>query len=198
MWKSILDRLFFAILKVMKLEVPYYSQFLSVQDYNWNIRSCSGTCVAMALEYLTGKKIDILEFMKEATRAGGYSILNGMHHDYIISFFLQEGLNAWRYKNEETKDILENTDSLVESLKNKNPVIVSINKIVLEQTKFHMILLVGFEENEAGEVTHFYYHEPEASVPDMENDPAVGGAFRCCDAETFKKFWRGRAIFVTN
>ena len=44
-------------------EENHYSQYLEVKDYHWNIRSCSGSCVAMTLEYLTGRKIDILEFM---------------------------------------------------------------------------------------------------------------------------------------
>jgi hypothetical protein len=181
----------------MKLEVPYYSQYLNVQDPIWNIRSCTGACVAMAFEYLTGKKIDILEFMKESSRLGGYNILNGMNHDYVISFFENEGLKSWRYKNEENKDTLDTIDSLVESLKNQNPVIVSINKFVLEQKKFHTVLLIGYEEDEQGQITHFYYHEPEATIVSVENDPAIGGAFRICDVETFKKSWRGRAIFVS-
>lgn len=180
----------------MKLEVPYYSQFVDVKDHNWNIRSCSGACVAMALEYLTGKKIDILEFMKEASRAGGYDIVNGMSHDYLIYFFEKEGLKSWRYKNEETKDRLQSIEPLIENLRNKNPVIVSVSKFVLEQKKFHLITLVGFEENKNGEVTDFYYHEPEASVSDMQNDDMVGGSFRKCDVETFKQYWRGRAVFI--
>lgn len=181
----------------MKLNVLYHSQFLDVKDYEWNIRSCSGTCVAMVMEYFLQKKIDILEFMKEAETAGGYSKINGMGHDYVISYFEKEGLKSWRYKNVETKDRLENIDQLVESLRNNNPVIVSINKIVLEQKKFHTILLVGFEESESGEITHFYYHEPEATMIKVEEDSAVGGEFRCCDVETFKNGWRGRAIFVS-
>ncbi len=181
----------------MKLEVPYHSQFLEVEDSYWNIRSCSGACFAMVVEYFLKKKIDILEFMKTAEKEGGYSVLNGMGHDYLISSLEKEGLKSWRYKNPETKDRLDSIETLVEQLKNNNPVIVSINKFILEQTKFHSILLVGFEENELGEITHFYYHEPEATVVSVEDDKAVGGAFRCCDVITFKNSWRGRSIFVS-
>lgn len=180
----------------MKLNVPYYSQFLEVKDYEWNIRSCTGACTAMVLEFLTGKKLDILAFMKKAEQDGGYSRLNGMSHDYLISFFESEGLKSWRYKNPETKDILDTIDPIIESLREGNPVIVSINKFILEQKKFHTILLIGYEENEHGEVTHFYYHEPEATVAKVEGDSAVGGEGRKCDIETLKKFWRGRAVFV--
>lgn len=181
----------------MKLEVPYYSQYLEVKDSEWNIRSCSGSCVAMALEFLTGQKIDILEYMREAEREGGYDKINGASHDYIISFFEKAGLKSWRYKNPETKDVNNDITQLIESLENGNPVIVSINKIILEQKKFHLILLVGLEKNEAGEVTHFYYHEPEATVASVENNEAVGGAFRKCRVETFEQSYRGRAIFIS-
>jgi len=181
----------------MKLPVPYYSQYLDVKDYHWNIRACSGACVAMTLEFLTGKKVDILEFMKGAEKAGGYTALNGIQHDYVISFFGENGLKSWRYLNKETKDTLDSTDLLIESLRGGNPVIVSINKFVLEQRKYHNVLLVGFEENEAKEVTHLYYHEPEATIAKLETDSKIGGAFRCCDIETFKNGWRGRAIFVS-
>lgn len=181
----------------MKLDILYHSQYLEVQDSVWNIRSCSGTCVAMALEFLTGKKIDILEYMQTAEREGGYHKIDGASHDYIISYFEKEGLKSWRYKNPETKDINMDIAPLVESLENGNPVIVSINKIILDQKKFHLILLIGLEKNEKGEVTHFYYHEPEATVVSVENNPSVGGANRCCDIETFKSGYRGRAIFVS-
>lgn len=180
----------------MKLPVPYYSQFLEVKDYEWNIRSCTGACTAMVLEFHTGKKLDILAFMKMAEQDGGYSRLNGMSHDYLISFFESEGLKSWRYKNETTKDTLDTADPIIESLKAGSPVIVSINKFVLEQKKFHTILLIGYEENEQGEVTHLCYHEPEATVVKVEGDPSVGGEGRKCDIETFKKSWRGRSVFV--
>ena len=181
----------------MKLNVPYHSQFLEVEDYHWNIRSCSGACTAMVLEFLIGKKIDILEFMKQAEADGGYNKINGMNHDYIINFFESEGLKSWRYKNPETKDILDTIDPVVEQLEKGNPVIVSINKIILEQKKFHLILLIGLEKNNNGEVTHFYYHEPEATIVNVEDDQAVGGADRKVDVETFKKCWRGKAIFIS-
>lgn len=182
---------------IMKLNVPYHSQFLEVEDFHWNIRSCSGACTAMALEYLTGRKIDILEFMKEAERFGGYDKINGMGHDYVINFLEKEGLKAWRYKNILKRDTLDTVDSVVEELEKGNPVIVSINKYILEQKKFHLILLIGLEKDEDGNATHFYYHEPEATVISVEDDKNVGGANRCVDIETFKKCWRGKAIFVS-
>jgi hypothetical protein len=184
-------------MKEIKLNVPYYSQYLEVKDYQWNISSCTGACVAMVLEFLAGKKIDILQFMKKAGEEGGCTRLNGTSHDYVIKFFESEGLKSWRYKNKDTKDVLDTVDPIVESIRGGSPVIVSISKFVLEQKKFHTVLVIGLKENEQGEVTHFYYHEPEATIASVPGDPAVGGEGRCCDLETFKKSWRGRAIFVS-
>lgn len=181
----------------MILPVPYHSQFLEVHDYEWNIRSCSGTCVAMTLEYFTGEKLDILSYMKEAEGQGGYSRLNGASHDYIISFFEKKGLKSWRYKNEATKDTLTDTNLLVEELEKGNPVIVSVEKRTLEQKKFHMILLIGFEKDTNGQVTYLYYHEPEATTVSVEGDTRVGGKDRKVPLATFMDAWRGRAIFVS-
>jgi hypothetical protein len=179
------------------LAVPYHSQFIEIQDPFWNIRSCSGTCAAMVLEFLLEKKIDILEYMRTAEKEGGYHPINGMYHDYIISSFEKEGLKSWRYKNLETKDTLDSMEKIFESLRSGYPVIVSVNKVILEQTRFHLVLLVGYVEDELGNITHLYYHEPEATLVSKEGDPAVGGANRKVDVETFKKFWRGKAIFVS-
>lgn len=189
--------LFCSIIIIMKLNVPYHSQFLEVNDAHWNIRSCSGACTAMVLEYLTKRKIDILEFMKEAERLGGYNAINGMGHDYIIGFLEKEGLKSWRYKNLLKRDTLDDISLLTEELEKGNPVIVSINKYILEQKKFHLILLIGLEKDENGDVTHFYYHEPEATVVSVDDDKNVGGANRCVNIETFNKCWRGKAIFVS-
>ena len=114
-----------------------------------------------------------------------------------ISYFEKEGLKSWRYKNPETKDINTDITPLIENLEKGFPVIVSISKNILEQKKFHLILLVGFEKDESGNVTHFYYHEPEATIVSSENDSKIGGAFRKCDIETFKQSYRGRSIFVS-
>lgn len=177
----------------VKLNVPYHSQFLEVEDYFWNIRSCGGTCIKMVLDYyLQEKRIDaespnILNIMNEAFNSRGYDPNNGFVHDFAVSYFKKYGLESYR------KEGSENLDEIIISIDNKNPIVVSITKHTLEQNKFHLILVVGYKYTEdvnGQKITNIIYHEPESTSPDR-------GAYRDCDIDTFLKDWRGKAIFVS-
>ena len=61
---------------------------------------------------------------------------------------------------------------------------MSVEKRVLEQTRFHMIVLVGYENDT------FLYHEPEST--DKEK-----GKFHTCTDTQLMDYWRGKAIFIT-
>lgn len=167
----------------MKLEVPYYSQFLDVVDPFWMVRACGAISLKMIAEY-HGKHIpEIVAFCKEAYDCGGYDMKNGWVHDYLVMKARELGFNA------ERKEGLTAVDTLVASLKHGNPVIVSVEKRTLEQVKYHMLVLVGYEERD-GVITDFYYHEPESTSRER-------GQYRTCTAETFLTYWRGKAIFIS-
>ena len=207
-----------------KLEVPYHSQFLEVSDSFWNIRSCGGACIKMCLDYFyniqekgkVSNNISILEIMKLAKESGGYDVNNGFVHDFALNYFKENNLESYR-KEVSKKSILETEENyikrvelekenifnkIVENVDNNNPVIVSIIKNILEQTKYHLILVVGYkyilEENSSAskagaenkKITHIIYHEPESTDPSC-------GAFRECGLGVFEKSWRGKAIFVS-
>lgn len=162
----------------MKLTVPYYSQFADIQDSFWILRACGAAALKMVAEYYGKETPDILSLCNEARDRGGYDMINGWVHDYIVMKAKEFGLQAERKEN------LLNTNEIIASLDAGNPVIVSIEKRVLEQTRFHMIVLVGY-----GGGT-FIYHESEST--DKER-----GRFRVCSVETFMQYWRGKAIFIT-
>jgi hypothetical protein len=185
----------------MKLDVPYYSQFVDVTDPFWMLRACGATSLKMVAEY-HGKKVpDIISLCEEAKEKGGYDMVNGWVHDYIVHKAEALGLQA--HRREIDQNII---NEVIESLKVGNPVIVSVEKRVLEQRRFHIIVLVGYEGVQTSQTkadraddidtfklipTHgFYYHEPEST--DKER-----GAYRFCDVETFLEYWRGKAIFIT-
>jgi hypothetical protein len=178
-----------------KLKVPCYSQFLEVSDSFWNIRSCGGACIKMVLDYYNqiGKieknNKSILEIMEEAKEMGGYHSQNGFIHDYAVEYFVKNGLQSYR------KEGLESIDEVINNLDNNNPVLVSVVKKTLEQTKFHLILVVGYKYYLGGGgekiITQIIYHEPEAVSLE-------GGSFRVCDLEVFKNSWRSKAIFVSD
>ncbi len=193
----------------MKLDVPYYSQFIDTQDPFWMLRACGGISLKMVAEY-HGKTVpDIVELCNEAKDKGGYDMTNGWVHDYLVTKAQELGLQAYR------KEGLKTLDEIITSLDAGNPVIVSVEKRVLEQTRFHIIVLIGYENSPTSQTDAdhtekntsneesltpnsqpltpnfiFYYHDPEST--DKER-----GQYRICDTETFMNYWRGKAIFIS-
>ena len=187
----------------MKLPVPYYSQFVDIQNSFWMLRACGGLCLKMVAEYHLsvdnlsnedGKVVpDILELCNEAKERGGYDMQNGWVHDYLVMKAQELGLQAYR------KEGITSLEEIYASLDAGNPVIVSVEKRVLEQTRFHMITLVGYDKRVESELATsyqllttscLYYHETEST--DKEK-----GKFRSCDESTFLQYFRGKAIFIT-
>ncbi|HEC30632.1 MAG TPA: hypothetical protein ENI66_01295 [Candidatus Yonathbacteria bacterium] len=168
----------------MKIEVPYYSQFLDVEQKDMMPKACAIACLKMYME--TYKKVpSIDELFAQGEKKGGYGP-SGWYHDALVSLAKDYGFSAER---KEDMSISDGVETLKESLKEGAPVIVSAVKYILGQTKFHMVLLVGFKE-EGKELLGFYYHDPESI-----NKEAAKNLF--VPIETFKKEWRRMAIFVT-
>ena len=171
---------YFVYYREMKpaLNVPYYSQFLDVANPFWMVRACGATSLKMVAEY-QGKEVPgIIALCDEAKERGGYDMSNGWMHDYLVLRAGELGLKAYRLEG------LSDMTEIAASLKESNPVIVSVEKRILEQTKFHMIVIVGCEDGKV------MYHEPEST--DRER-----GAYRICDEGTFMSYWRGKAIFIS-
>ena len=191
----------------MKLDVPYYSQFVDIQDPFWMLRACGATSLKMVLEF-HGKVVpDIVTLCNEAKERGGYHMANGWVHDYLVKKAQELGLQAYR------KEGLTSLDEIKASLDAGNPVVVSVEKRVLEQKRFHIIVIVGYDtvaedrgtnaegtrENAPSVSTNsselianscLYYHEPEST--DKEK-----GKYHSCDEATFMEYFRGKAIFFT-
>jgi hypothetical protein len=127
---------------------------------------------------------------------------NGWIHDYLVSKAKSYGLEAYR------KEGLVDVKEIIASLDAGHPVIVSVEKRVLEQKRFHMLVIVGYESDAENRgidadsrgsntsdtcdlvpITYLYYHEPESTNRDR-------GQFRKVDLTTFMNYWRGKAIFV--
>ncbi len=162
----------------MKLSVPYYSQFVDVPDSFWMLRACGATALKMVAEYHSKVVPDIVTLCNEAKERGGYHMQNGWVHDYLVTKAQELGLNAYR------KEGIESLEEITSFLDAGNPVIVSVEKRVLEQKRFHIIVLVGYDEE------NVIYHESEST--DKEK-----GQYRMCPKETFLNYFRGKAIFIT-
>jgi hypothetical protein len=147
------------------------------------LRACGATSLAMVAEF-HGKEINSIEALcEEARLRGGYDMTNGWVHDYLVTKAKELGLHS------ERKEGLTTVDEIISSLDKGNPVIVSVEKRVLEQTRFHMIVIVGYEKKQDATTTCLYYHEPEST--DISR-----GEFRECNIETFMNYWRRKAIFI--
>lgn len=178
----------------MKLSVPYYSQFIDVEDSFWMLRACGAVCFKMVTEFHGAKVSSIVEFCHEAKETGGYDMHNGWIHNYLVN--KAEGLGLKAHRTERDLPIV---DEIIASLEAGNPVIVSVEKRVLEQKRFHMLVIVGYEGGDTSSPNEefqikpahgFYYHEPEST-------DRTRGAYRFCDVETFKEYWRGKAISIS-
>jgi hypothetical protein len=121
---------------------------------------------------------DIVTLCNEAREREGYHMTNGWVHEYLVTKAKELGLQAYR------KEGLESFDEIVASLDAGNPVIVSVEKRVLEQTRFHMIVVVGYEDGKV------IYHEPESTDKSR-------GQYRECTQEVFMEYFRGKAIFIS-
>ncbi len=162
----------------MKLSVPYYSQFTDIQDSFWMLRACGATSLKMVLEF-HGKVVpDIITLCDEAKDRAGYDMVNGWIHDYMVIRAKEFRLQAYR------KEGLSSLEEIIMSLEAGNPVIASVEKRILEQTRFHIIVIVGYDSE------HIIYHEPESTVKEK-------GAYRACSHSVFLNYWRGKAIFIS-
>lgn len=168
----------------MKLDVPYHSQFLDVTDPYWMPRACGLSALKMMLDYYGKDAPDIVGLAEAAKRDGGYGA-TGLVHDYVVEVAKRHGLESHR---EEKMDEREGVAALERELRAGHPVIVSAVKLILGQTKFHMVVLTGFEE-EGGALSGFYFHEPEST--DRE-----AGSHVFVPLPKFLKSWRKMAIFM--
>jgi len=188
----------------MKLDVPYYSQFLDVEDKEWMPRSCSVVCLKMIFDYNSiDKNLSIDDLKQEGVIIGEYT-MDGWSHEVLVRLARNHGLHAYRQefrsqtinisnnsaKESEHEERLKNEgiEKFVKSLENEELVIVSINKFTLGQEKSHAVLLTGFEKD-GEKITGFYYHDPES----LDREKA---AHLFVDIKTFKKAWKKFAIFV--
>lgn len=161
----------------MKLSVPYYSQFVDIQDSFWMLRACGAICLKMVAEFYGKEVPDVLTLCNEAKERGGYDMVDGWVHDYLVKKAEELGLSAYR------KEGLTTIDEIKMFLE-QGPVIVSVEKRVLEQKRFHMIVVTGIEDDVV------IYHEPESTDKGR-------GMNRVCTMQTFMEYWRGKAIFIS-
>jgi hypothetical protein len=193
----------------MIIDTKYYSQYLDVQDPYWQPRSCSIVCLKMLMDYYRvgdkkNKLPEIGDLIKEGFLIGGFG-MDGWMHDAIVMLAHNCGFSAYRqefrsmdidYESKKTQNGIyhdklsqDGIEKIVRYLHSNKPVIVSAVKKFQEEDKFHTVVLIGYEEKD-GKIVGFYYHDPDALVRE-------DGEKQFVNMETFEKFWRRLAIFIT-
>jgi hypothetical protein len=170
--------------KKIILDVPYCSQYLDVPDHNWNTRSCGAACVKMVLDFKGVVTPELYEFVKKGNDMGAYGP-HGWIHDKLIEMAGMYGVEMYR---EEKIDLEEGIEKLSAHIHANKPIIISVIKKCLGQTKYHVVVVTGVEE-EGGQVKGFYFNEPESTTIGKGKNIFV-------NLEEFKKDWRRMAIFL--
>ncbi len=173
----------------MKLSVPYFSQYVDVQDESRRAQACSITCLKMVLEYYGAAAPSIDELFLEGEAIGGMTD-KGWKQDAIVMLLHNHAVPAYREEfrsvNEEELEKLYNLGErkIIDSLQSSNPVFVSVFS---KNGGYHLVLFIGVEIN-GKNIKGFYYHDPEAHTKEEGKGQFIG-------IEDFKKGWRRMAIF---
>ncbi len=171
------------VVKDYIIETPYigYGNVTGL-DFVKTFTSCGACAVCMIL---SSHKIPIntKKFIEDGHKNNGYTP-NGWVHSYLVKKLKENGLSYTQLENCQIKDSLE---QIKESILAKKPVIASVNKFCLEQTIFHIILLVGIRLNSKKSILGFFYHDSAATGFEK-------GAYRYVSVENFIQFWRKMMI----
>jgi len=178
---------------IKKIDVPYYSQYQDVKDEYWKSRSCAIVCIKMIMEYRGVQFINIDDLIREGIEIGGLNENKDWIHKKLVQLFHNYGIDAYRQefkssdKKFEEKFLNDGIKKIIENLEKEKPVMVSAIKKWSKKNKYHMVILVGFEKNEKGDLRGFYYNDSD--YKDEE------GKDLFVDIDIFKKYWRKLAIF---
>jgi hypothetical protein len=167
------------------LDVP----FLGYQDaitagYEKAVTSCGMCCVAMILSS-HGHSVSLPELIQKGHAEGGFSS-HGWVHQYFVDLLGKYSIPA---SKKEGVPLNAGFQEIKHSILNGKPVIVSGRKVFMEQTSFHMVLIVGISIDENDACTGFFYHDP-ASKNEAE------GKHHFVSLDTFRQYWRQMAIML--
>lgn len=187
------------------LDVPYYSQYQNVLEEKWRSRACGVACAKMVVKYFqpsNDESIDAL--IDEGVRIGGYKNEEGWDHESIVRLLRNRGLFAYReeFKSQvlragETKGMPSIYDAkmakagikkIYKMLKVGRPVIVSVDAGFGENNSSHLVVLVGFDLDDSGEVSGFVFNDPDAKTGIKKNI--------FVDIGKFERYWRRMCVFV--
>ena len=167
-----------------KILVPYYSQYLSVEDKENCLKSCGMACVYMILSHHKIKVPSLNEMVLSGIKEGGIG-LSGWNHNYFVKLFNDLGLKSERMEG--MKDI--DAKIIEKNISQGCPVIISAERIIFDRRIFHMVVITGTRTDEDGNLEGFFYHDPASLAVELAEHCYV-------PLKTFFLSWRRMAIFV--
>ena len=178
----------------VKLDVPYHSQLLSFDNSIPAFQGCAITCVKMLMDFYQTKSnaLSVADLDKNGRNENGFTS-SGWQRDYIEKLLREEGFSVDRQDKMEWASGLY---KIVDSLKQGNPVLVSIKRLFCDLQLSHMIVVTGFKQDEQGELEGFFYHEPLATSIESGKDKYFDIVSKKNSIGDFENYWRKMAIFV--
>lgn len=178
-------------MKKKLLDVPHY--FLDILK-GFENSGCGVLSLAMVLEFLSKKKIDIKKLKDEGVLIGARVPKYGWTQEGLASLARNKGFNAYlqefrsvevnlKDKTFKERNVLINfgINKIKELLKNNNPVLVSVDEDFNKNTVKHIVVLTGFDDS------GFYFNDSRMKT---------GGKDLFVSFSRFKKYWRRRILVV--
>lgn len=161
------------------MEIPYigYSNCMEIGDYQKITTSCGLCCVGMLIK--NKKDFDIIKELSLGFENNGINS-NGWSHFYLLEILKKYSIESER---KEFNSYSKGIEYIINKIDKEEAVVISMIKSFLNQTYFHMVLILGYRFDEKGELVRFYYHDPAS--PDE-----ISGSFLYMEKSQFIKSWR--------
>ncbi len=176
-WEGVADTL-----SIMRLDVQYISQLTDIHDEYWTNRACGGVSLAMVLAYHQTPIENLLVFLGEAKRDGGFTQEKGWFYVYLESAAKRVGHHA----HVEDPTTIEN---LISHLDHGEPVIISVVKRLFGKERGHILVVTGYKKDRE-HLEGFYYNDPESLYMETGKDQYV-------KLSDFENDWKKRALYIS-
>lgn len=136
--------------------------------------------------------LGVNELFLNAKNDGGHTD-NGLSRDYFEKILIENNLQVNR------REKIVYVDGLMEirkSIESGNPVSLSVKRIFCEQDYYHMVV-VGFKNDDKGNLLGFYYHEPFSTSVENGKNKYLNIKSSRDDLCNFENYWRKMAVFVS-
>jgi len=168
----------------MRFKVPAYSQFLDVENKDWQGKSCGIVSLKMLFDYWHPKRElkpeDFDDLINEGLAFGGYIPGVGWRHKELAEIARGHGLEGQNFDwtNDHTDIAFNKTIPHL----TRHPVMASVHRDLKEGESGHLVVLTGYEDG------RIFYNDPDSKKrKDIE---------RSVSLHEFLNGWKKRIIVI--